>query len=106
MYAVRNMAGKITIDIEKCKGCGECVAVCPKGSIVICEQSNSKGDYPARPTNGDCTGCCNCAVVCPDAAIEVQSDNSAGITDVVGPGAKGKTAGARTGKRNLIEKQA
>ncbi len=100
------MAGKITIDIEKCKGCGLCVAVCPKGSIVICEQSNSKGYCPARPTNGDCTGCALCALVCPDAVIEVYRDNSAGITDVAGPGAKSKPAGARTGKRNLIEKQA
>jgi len=92
------MAGKITIDIEKCKGCGLCVAVCPKGSIVICEQSNSKGDYPARPTNGDCTACCNCAVVCPDAAIEVQSDDSDRI----------KTVGhqAKNSRANLVEDRA
>ena len=70
------MAGKIIIDTEKCKGCGLCVAVCPKSSIATCEKSNSKGYYPPRSVNGDCTGCCKCAVVCPDAAIEVQRDNS------------------------------
>jgi 2-oxoglutarate ferredoxin oxidoreductase subunit delta len=92
------MAGKITIDIEKCKGCGLCVAVCPKGSIVICEQSNSKGDYPARPTKDECTGCALCALVCPDVAIEVHRDNTGRIKDAAGPGAKGKPS--------LIEGQA
>ena len=86
------MAGKITIDKEKCKGCGLCVAVCPKGSIVISEQSNSKGDYPARPTNGDCTACCNCAVVCPDAAIEVQSDDTDRIKTVDNQAKKSKAS--------------
>ncbi|MBN2136177.1 MAG: 4Fe-4S dicluster domain-containing protein [Sedimentisphaerales bacterium] len=70
------MAGKITIDIEKCKGCGLCVAVCPKGSIVISSESNAKGYFPARPTNVDCTGCGECAVVCPDAVITVYRDDS------------------------------
>ncbi|MHC4580561.1 MAG: 4Fe-4S binding protein, partial [Planctomycetota bacterium] len=37
------MAGKIKIDTERCKGCGLCVAVCPKGIIVICAKSNRHG---------------------------------------------------------------
>jgi 2-oxoglutarate ferredoxin oxidoreductase subunit delta len=92
IYAIRIMAGKITIDIEKCKGCGLCVAVCPKGSIVICEQSNAKGYYPARQANDDCTGCCNCAVVCPDAAIEVQRDDSDRIKGVGNQAKKSKAS--------------
>ena len=70
------MAGKIAIDTERCKGCGLCVAVCPKGSIVICDKSNKKGYFPARQANAECTGCALCALVCPDAAIEVYHDNS------------------------------
>ena len=76
------MAGKIIIDIEKCKGCGLCVVVCPKGSIVICEESNSKGYFHSRSANDECTGCCKCAVVCPDAVIEVQRDSSERIKTV------------------------
>lgn len=70
------MAGKIKIDTERCKGCGLCVLVCPKGSIIISSKSNKKGYFPAEKTNADCTGCSLCAVVCPDAAIEVfREDN-------------------------------
>jgi 2-oxoglutarate ferredoxin oxidoreductase subunit delta len=100
------MAGKIAIDTERCKGCGLCVAVCPKGSIVICEKSNKKGYFPARQANAECTGCALCALVCPDVAIEVHRDNTGRIKDAAGPGAKGEPAGAWAGKPGLIEEQA
>ncbi|MHC4086446.1 MAG: 4Fe-4S binding protein [Planctomycetota bacterium] len=37
------MAGKIIINTERCKGCGLCVAVCPKISIIISKKSNKSG---------------------------------------------------------------
>jgi len=70
------MAGKIIIDIERCKGCGLCVAVCPKNCIVISEHSNKIGYFPAQANNTDCTGCAICAIICPDAAIEVYRDKT------------------------------
>ena len=69
------MAGKIIIDIERCKGCGLCVAVCPKSCIVISKQSNKIGYFPAETNNTECTGCAICAIICPDVAIEVYRDN-------------------------------
>jgi len=70
------MAGKIIIDIERCKGCGLCVAVCPKNAIVISNKSNKTGYFPAQAKNTDCTGCAMCAIICPDAAIEVHRDEA------------------------------
>ena len=70
------MAGKITIDTERCKGCGLCVVVCPKSSIVISKKSNKNGYFPAQATNTDCTGCAACAIICPEAIIEVYRDEN------------------------------
>jgi 2-oxoglutarate ferredoxin oxidoreductase subunit delta len=70
------MAGKIIIDIQRCKGCGLCVQVCPNNSIVISTQSNKIGYFPAQANNTNCTGCCLCAIICPDAAIEVYRDKT------------------------------
>ena len=65
------MAGKIVIDTEQCKGCGLCVTVCPKGSIVVSRLSNKSGYFPAEATNAECTGCALCAIICPEVVIEV-----------------------------------
>lgn len=65
------MAGKIYIDAERCKGCGLCVIVCRKDGIVISDQSNSYGYFPAQPKDGDCTACAECAIICPEAGIKV-----------------------------------
>jgi 2-oxoglutarate ferredoxin oxidoreductase subunit delta len=70
------MAGKIIINTERCKGCGLCVQVCPKGGIVISKQSNKSGCFPAQANNTDCTGCCLCAIICPEAIIEVYREDN------------------------------
>jgi len=70
------MRGKIIIDTERCKGCGLCVTVCPKGCIIISKCSNKSGYFPVQASNSSCTGCAMCAVICPDAAIEVFRENN------------------------------
>jgi 2-oxoglutarate ferredoxin oxidoreductase subunit delta len=70
------MAGKIIIDTERCKGCGLCVGVCPKGCIFISKDSNKAGYFPAQTSNSECTGCAMCAIICPEAIIEVYRDEN------------------------------
>lgn len=66
--------GRITINDERCQGCGLCVSFCTNNVIEIDISSlNAKGYHPASVKNpNDCTGCTLCAVMCPDVAITVE----------------------------------
>jgi 2-oxoglutarate ferredoxin oxidoreductase subunit delta len=66
------MAYHHRIDTERCKGCGLCVAVCPKKVLEISATVNTRGYFPAyqaRPE--DCVFCAICATMCPDVAITI-----------------------------------
>ncbi len=64
--------GKIVVNRERCKGCALCTLDCPKKSILLSQETNSQGFYPAElGSDQECTGCTLCAEVCPDVAIEV-----------------------------------
>ena len=65
------MTGKIVINMERCKGCGLCITVCPKKNIAIAQESNKSGYFPAQATNVGCTACTQCAIVCPEGIIEI-----------------------------------
>jgi 2-oxoglutarate ferredoxin oxidoreductase subunit delta len=61
------------IDRDRCKGCGLCVAVCPKNVLELMKDLNAKGYFPAyqaRPE--DCIHCAICCVMCPDVAISIE----------------------------------
>ena len=71
--------GRISIDRERCKGCGLCISVCPKKAIKIGPELNAQGYYPPQQPPeeedwGGCIGCTQCALICPDLAIEVYRD--------------------------------
>ena len=57
---------KITIDKEKCSGCGNCVSVCPQ-EIFAMEDGKSVAKRPE-----DCLGCRACETACPKGAIKVE----------------------------------
>lgn len=68
------MAGKVSFNQDRCKGCELCVSVCPKGIIVIDQTvTNRKGYHPATVKEMDkCIACASCAKICPDSIITVE----------------------------------
>jgi 2-oxoglutarate ferredoxin oxidoreductase subunit delta len=58
--------------MERCKGCGHCVSVCPKKNIALAQESNKNGYFPAQPKNAGCTACTQCAIICPEGIIEIR----------------------------------
>jgi len=66
------MNDQYQIDADRCKGCGLCVAVCPKKVLELSTKNNSKGYFPAyRAREADCVLCGTCCIMCPDIAITI-----------------------------------
>jgi len=58
---------KVLINTAWCKGCGICIAMCPKKILV--EQGLDRKAFLTDPDL--CIGCDMCAIHCPEFAIEV-----------------------------------
>ncbi|RIV28129.1 4Fe-4S dicluster domain-containing protein [Alicyclobacillaceae bacterium I2511] len=66
------MSAYVEINVERCKGCGICVSVCPTQVLELSKETNSQGYATAVPVHPEaCTGCRYCALMCPDVAIKV-----------------------------------
>lgn len=62
------MGYKVTVDEEKCIGCGSCVDICPS---EVYELQNEK----AVVVNvEECVGCESCVESCEQGAITVEED--------------------------------
>ena len=67
---------KVTFNVDRCKGCGLCVTVCPKKIISLSSTTlNKKGYNPAEITDmSKCIACAMCATMCPDTVIKVEKE--------------------------------
>jgi 2-oxoglutarate ferredoxin oxidoreductase subunit delta len=67
------VAGAVTIDQARCKGCELCVVACPCDVLELQpKEVNDRGYHFAYVANPDkCIGCASCAMVCPDSCFEV-----------------------------------
>lgn len=63
----------ISIDKERCKGCGICVSICAKKVYRLSNKRNGYGSTMPEPLESkECNGCRLCEKLCPDAAINVE----------------------------------
>ena len=68
------MKSELTIKMARCKGCGICVAFCPKEVLAIDERGKVK------VVQGDaCIACGQCEMRCPDYAIFVDKVKEAAV---------------------------
>ena len=68
--------GMVTIEADRCKGCGICVDFCKPGILRLADGAfNKKGHRPVEVTDMSlCTGCTVCAIVCPDVVFTVYRE--------------------------------
>jgi 2-oxoglutarate ferredoxin oxidoreductase subunit delta len=62
--------GSVHILKERCKGCGLCIALCPRHVLAESPEFNSKGYHPPAVVRPDaCADCQICYLICPEFAI-------------------------------------
>jgi len=60
----------VTIDVEKCQGCGDCVDACPNELIALVEEGGKQyAMYKGDPE--ECIGCYSCESTCPEGSITI-----------------------------------
>jgi heterodisulfide reductase subunit A len=69
---------KARVNITRCTGCGNCVAVCPFEACHIQEKEKLSAVNTFR-----CKGCGSCAAVCPGGAIQVPEQSFYSIAEMI-----------------------
>ena len=79
-HALSVKDGIITVDVNECTACGQCVRMCPKDLLMLFPKSSEvavlcKNTWPGAQTRKNCDigciGCQKCVKTCPDGAISM-----------------------------------
>ena len=62
---------QVVINEDWCKGCGICVAFCPKKVLLLDDHEKARWAHPEK-----CIGCGLCEMRCPDLAIALEEMKS------------------------------
>ena len=63
----------VTVDIDKCEACGDCVDTCPYESFVLVVTDGK--EHAEYVENEECIGCESCVAVCPTQSISMKDIN-------------------------------
>jgi len=62
--------GQVVVIEDRCKGCGFCIANCPRQVLRFSSTFNKKGYHPPEVNDASrCVNCHFCEVLCPEFAI-------------------------------------
>lgn len=63
--------GRVTIDRDKCSGCGLCAQICP-GKAIHLEGKGRERKACMEEVFPQCMSCNDCAAICEQGAVEVS----------------------------------
>lgn len=60
----------VSIDVDKCQACEDCIDTCPNEALAIVEENGKKFAMFVGGAD-DCIGCMSCEEMCEEGAITV-----------------------------------